>query len=221
MKRFGSGYLPGLIATGLAFVFVGCAGAPAPPPAPTNANVAVAEATPDKAAIEAELTRLENDWPRIIKERDAAAVRRLEADDVYIIYPDGSVGNKEQDAKDIESGVLTADSWEITDLVVKVLDKDSAVVTLRNVVKGGKYHSSDGQTQNISGEYRSLDVFAKRDGQWQLVSASSVPIRNPSPSASATPTPKSSPTMKSTPEPRSSPAVRTATPRPPAPVSTP
>src|SRR6266436_7075890 len=94
-------------------------------PQNTNTNtvrVATAEPTPDKAAIEAELIRIENDWPRIIKEHDAATVRRIEADDVSIIYPDGSTGNKEQDAKDIEAGTVTADSWEISDIKVNVLD---------------------------------------------------------------------------------------------------
>src|SRR5262249_49507977 len=169
-----------------------------------NANVAVAEATPDKAAIEAELTRLENDWPRIIKERDAATIRRFEADDASFIYPDGSTGDREQDVKDIESGALTADSWEIADLTVKVLDQDSAIVTLRNIVKGGKYKTPDSKSQDISGEYRSMDVFARRNGQWQLVSAASVPIRNPSPSASATPSPKASPSVRPSPSPRAS-----------------
>jgi len=37
------------------------------------------EPPPDRAAIEAELTKIENDWPRIIKEHDAAAVRKMEA----------------------------------------------------------------------------------------------------------------------------------------------
>src|SRR5688500_10234876 len=43
----------------------------------------------DTAAIEAELLRIENDWPRVIKEKDVAAVGRVEADDVVIVYPDG------------------------------------------------------------------------------------------------------------------------------------
>src|SRR6266508_5086079 len=65
----------------------------------TSANMAAVASpapTPDKAAIEAELTKIENDWPRILKERDAAAVRKLEADDIVLVYPDGAEGNKEE-----------------------------------------------------------------------------------------------------------------------------
>src|SRR5712672_3127755 len=82
-------------------------------PQNTNANMVVTatpEPTPDKAAIEAEISKIENDWPRKIKERDGAGVRQIEADDIFIIYPDGSTGTKEQDAKDIEAGSLTAES---------------------------------------------------------------------------------------------------------------
>ena len=42
--------------------------------ASTNTNTAVPEATPDKAAIETELLKIENDWGRVIKERDVEAV---------------------------------------------------------------------------------------------------------------------------------------------------
>src|SRR2546421_12429820 len=83
----------------LAFSQFGCAS-----PQNTNTNpvsVATPEPTPDKAAIEAELSKIENDWPRIIKERDGAAVRRIEADDIMIVYPDGTTGNKEADAQEI------------------------------------------------------------------------------------------------------------------------
>lgn len=180
--------------------------------APTNANMAVPEATPDKAAIEAELTKIENDWPRIIKERDGAAVRRIEADDVFLVYPDGQTGGREQDIKDIEAGSLSADSWEITDLKVNVLDKDVAVVSLRNTVKNGKYKMADGKSTDISGQYRSVDTFVRRNGQWQMVASATVKIQAPAASASPTPkassSPGASPAMKPTPAAKGTPAAK-------------
>ena len=205
-KYFSAGVL--LAATGLlAFSQFGCA---APPSSNTNTvSVATPEPTPDKAAIEAELIKIESDWPRIIKERDGAAVRRLEADDIFIIYPDGSTGTKEQDAKDIESGSLTADSWEISEIKVNVLDKDSAVVTLRNTVKNGKVKSPSGGSLDISGQYISQDTFARRNGQWQLVAAASVKVP---PGAATSPTPKASPSPGASPAMKPTPAAK-ATPR--------
>src|SRR6478672_1336587 len=102
------------------------------PAANTNQPVVVTSPSPervDTASIQTELLRIENDWPRVIKEKDVAAVERVEADDAVFIYPDGSVGNKAQDLKDIAAGTLTADSWQLADVQVTVIDADSAVAT--------------------------------------------------------------------------------------------
>jgi ketosteroid isomerase-like protein len=138
----------------------------------------------DTAAIEKELLRIENDWPRVLREKDVAAIRRIEADDAIFIYPDGNVGDKNQDLKDFESGALTADSWEVADLKPKVLNADAAIVSGRSIVKNGKYKMADGKSIDISGEYRFIDTFAKRNGQWVLVAGASVPVRAPGPTPS-------------------------------------
>lgn len=208
--------------------FSGCANSP-----DNNANLAAAtpEATPDKVAIETELTRIENDWPRIIRERDGATVRRVEADDVVIIYPDGTVGNKEQDAKDIEAGYFTFDSWDTSEVKVNVLNKDLAVVTLRYNVKNGVVKSPDGRSEGVSGQYLSLDTFARRNGQWQFIGLSSVQVKNPvsatpaapaaSPTASVPGAAKPSPTPRSSPPARPSPVTRPSPDTRPSPVARP
>lgn len=158
----------------------------------------------DTAAIESELRRIENDWPRVVKEKDVAAVGRVEADDAIFIYPDGSLGNKQQDLKDMAEGNLTADSIEIKDLQVKVLDKDAAVVVGHNVIRNGKYKMPDGKTIDISGEFRFVDTFARRNGEWKLVAAASTKIA--APAASASPAAKALPAVSPAASPR--PTVR-------------
>lgn len=156
---------------------------------------AVATATPEvvnTAAIETELLRIENDWPRVIREKDTAAAGRVMADDVVLIYPDGNVGTKETDLKDIGAGALTAESIEIADLKVHVIDNEAAYVTGRTVLTKAQYKPADGPALNISGQYRFLDTFAKRNGEWKLVAGASVPVRQP-PTASPSPTPAASP----------------------------
>src|SRR6267142_3469002 len=113
MKRHFSVVVLAMATALLAFSQFGCA---SPQNTNTSTVTATPEPTPDKAAIEAELTRIENDWPRIIKEHDGAAIRRMEADDAVFVYPDGSLGDKAQDIKDTESGALSADSWEVADV---------------------------------------------------------------------------------------------------------
>ena len=182
-------------------------------PAAVETNRSAATATPetvDTAAIEAELLRIENDWPRVLREKDAAAVRRVEADDIVLIYPDGSLGNKEQDVKDIESGAFTAESVVMADLKVNVLNKDAAIVTGRTIVKNGKYKMPTGSTIDISGEYRFVDTFARRNGEWKLVAGASVPVRQPVGTASPSPAAKASPAVTVSPATKASPAVSPA-----------
>ena len=191
----------------LAVVIAGCA------PAQNNtatAPAATPEPTPDRAAIAAELTKIENDWPRILKEKDAAAVRRIEADDAVLVYPDGSLGGKEQDVKDIEAGNISYDEWNVSEINVKVLDADAAVVSLFIDVKNGKYKLANGQSTDISGRYRSVDTFVRRNGQWQVVGSVAVPVKGPA--GSASPTPAASASPKSSPRP--SPTRRSPPPPP-------
>ena len=232
MKRFLLVVTLSLVAALFAFAQFGCAGPQ--PTTSTNTNMAIPAPTPDKAAIETELKKIENDWPRIMKEHDASAVKRIEADDAVFIYPDGSIGDKAQDVKDMESGVLSADSWEIADLKVNVLDNDSAVVSGRSIVKGGKYKMPDGKTQDISGEYRWIDTYARRNGQWQVVAGASTPVMkgaagkptpspspSPSPAMKASPATKASPTAKPSPAAKASPAMKAAPASSPAKTKTP
>ena len=186
-----------------------------PETAAVNANAG--REVVNTAAIETEILRIESDWPRVLREKDVEAVRRVEAEDVIMVYPDGKVGTRDQDIADIQSGALTADSWEVADLKVLVIDNDAAVAHGRSTVKGGKYKGPDGKVHDISGQYRFVDTFARRSGQWKLVASAGVPLREPvtegSPAMMASPTgsgsPKVSPSVS--PTPRTSPTV---TPRP-------
>ena len=183
----------------LAFALAACQPAAAPTNREgTNTNTNAARETVDRAAIERELLRIENDWPRVLKEKDVETIKRVEADDIVLVYPDGSTGGKDQDIKDMESGALSADSVEMLDLKTNVLNADSAVVTGRTVVKGGKFKLANGRTIDVSGEYRFVDTFVRRDGQWKLVAGASVPIRadataSPGPAAKSSPAPAMSP----------------------------
>lgn len=170
----------------------------------TNNPGANDNAPVDTAAIESELLRIENDFPRVIKEKDGAAVRRVLADDVILVYPDGSTGTREEDAKGTEDGMIIADSVEMTDLKVNVVNKDTAVVTGRTIMKNAKLNPPGVKPIDISGEYRFVDTFARRNGQWKLVAGISTAIQNMIPGAS----PSASPAAKTTPAAAASPAAK-------------
>ncbi|MBC8030347.1 MAG: nuclear transport factor 2 family protein [Pyrinomonadaceae bacterium] len=188
----------------------GCEPATITTNAPDANDATVATAPVDTAAIESELLRIENDWPRVMKEKDGAAVRRVYADDAVIVYPDGSTGTREEDAKGTENGMVTADSAEMADLKVNVVNKDTAIVTGRTIFKNAKLNPPDTKPIDISGEYRFVDTFARRNGQWKLVAGISTKIQNMVPSASpgASPAAKPSPAAKASPATKSSPAMK-------------
>jgi ketosteroid isomerase-like protein len=172
----------------------------------TNRNLAVAtSSTPakesvDKAAIEAELLRLEREWATAAQNHNAEPVRRIVADDAVMVYPDGTTGTKTDEVQSIETGAITADGWEMLDPKVTVIDADSAFITGRSVIKNGKYKDPNQKRPiDISGEYRFLDVYAKRDGKWQAVASQATKIANPAPSPSPSPVRAASPTPKTTP----------------------
>ena len=165
------------------------------PATDTNRNLAPASSTPakeafDPAAIEAELIKLERDWAAAAKNRDAEAVRRIVADDAVMVYPDGTPGTKADEVRTIESGAITADEWEMIDPKVTVIDADAAFITGRSIIKSGKYKDPNQKRPiDISGEYRFLDVYAKRNGRWQVVASQATKIANPAPAVRTSPTP--------------------------------
>ena len=162
----------------LMMVQTGCERAVAPP---TNR----AETPPpprkiDTAAIEAEVIKLERQWADAVKNGDADAARRVMADDIVIVNPDGSTSAKAEEVDAIQAKTVTLDSWEILEPKVTVLDENNAFVTGRGVIKNGKSKIPDSKkTIDISGEYRFLDVYARRNGTWQAVASQTTPINKP------------------------------------------
>lgn len=164
----------------------------------SNANATVAKETVNPVAIEAEIIKLENDWAAAVQRHDAEAVRKILADDLVMILPDGSVGTKAGEVSNAESGAMTVEAWELKDTKVTVLSADAAFITGRGIIKNGKYKDPVTKTvSNISGEYRFTDIYARRNGQWQAVASQTTQIKNPpkaapvpSPTASVTASPK-------------------------------
>ena len=170
-----------LLVAVLVFGAIGCE-----PKADTNVNSGLttnrnsAPEPVNTASIEAELKKIEADWPKAYKAKDGAAVKALLADDVVLTYPDGSTGTKNDEVQLTETGAVTYDSWDMVEGKVTVLDADAAFMSGRTVVKNGKLKDPKSQqTIDISGEYRYLDVYAKRNGNWQVVASQVTQVRPP------------------------------------------
>lgn len=166
-----------LLLTVLVLMLSGCQ-----PALNTNRNTALATASPakeafDPAAIETEILKLDREWFDAAKTHNADAARRILADDAILVYPDGAVATKAIEVQSIESGAITADSLEIVDSKVTVVNADSAFITGRSIIKNGKYKDPNQKKAiDISGEYRFLDVYARRNGKWQAVASQATKI---------------------------------------------
>src|SRR5690349_16838370 len=149
---------------------------------PTNrAEASRTQRKIDTAAIEAGVIKLEHEWADAVKNGDADAARRVMADDIAIVNPDGSTSAKAEEVEAIQAKVVTMDSWEIVEPKVMVLDENNAFVTGRGVIKNGKSKVPNSKkTIDISGEYRFLDIYTRRNGTWQAVASQTTPIpKNP------------------------------------------
>jgi hypothetical protein len=68
---------------------------------------------------------------------------------------------------------LKLESNELDDMKVQAVDADMAIVTYRSTDKGD-YNGHD-----LSGQYRWLDVLAKRNGTWQFIVSQGTKIEAP------------------------------------------
>ena len=167
--------------------FAGCQ----PAPQETNRN-ATATASPvqekfEPAAIQADVLKLERDWFKAGETHDVEAMKRIVADDAVLVYPDGTTGTKADEVRIAESKAITVEGWEMLEPKVTVLSANSAFITGRSVIKKGTYKMSNKKSIDISGEYRFLDVYAKRNGTWQVVASQATNVTAPPPAASPTP----------------------------------
>lgn len=138
-----------LLAPLLAALALACTPAPAPLPDPT-ADSAVLIAQADA-------------WDKAIVRKDVAAISANMAEDFRQIRSNGDLADKATFLRDIASPELTIEPYEVEDLEVRFYG-DAALLTGRTRMKGSY------RGEAFSTHYRYIDVYARRDGRWQVVS---------------------------------------------------
>lgn len=111
---------------------------------------------------------MNEEWVRGLVERDAGALERTMADDFIFNYPlEGD--DKMQFITDVIAGELTVEYLHRENVRVRIYGS-TAVLSGRDTAK---WHYKG---REIAGQYRSIHVYAERDGRWQIVAIQSCPI---------------------------------------------
>ena len=114
---------------------------------------------------DAELKAIEQQWLDAYIKGDAAFIKGVEADDYTIVEPDGSVSTKADDVKAVTDKKFVLKTATMSDFKCRMLGDNHALVTAAIKITG----TDDGE--DISGDYRAMDVFEKKDGKWMAVAA--------------------------------------------------
>jgi hypothetical protein len=133
-------------------------------------TLTVVLALPTITLAKATIKKIEQELSDTIVKSDTSAFEKYLASDYLGIGPDGVTQNKTELLADIKSGSLKLESSNLSDMKVQVAEADMAVVVYRSDDKG-TYKGKD-----ITGQYRWLDVFVKRDGKWQIAIDQGTPI---------------------------------------------
>jgi len=135
--------------------------------------LALGQTTDKKAArssnVEQELIKLDKEWTEANVRGDTATLDRIFADDYTVTNVQGEVLTKAQAIANLKSGVNKTESSTPDNYTLRVYG-DTAVMTHRSTTKG-QYKGQD-----ASGQHRSIHVFVKRGGRWQVVANQSTRI---------------------------------------------
>ena len=111
--------------------------------------------------IEQQLIDLEKKWNEAYRRKDIAVLNRILANDIIIIYGDGTRATKSEDIASIGLDEQI-ESSTLDDFQVQVYG-DTAVVMSR-LTSSGVRHG-----KHFNAQFRYIDVYRKRAGRWQCV----------------------------------------------------
>jgi ketosteroid isomerase-like protein len=131
-------------------------------------KAAQSQATGEKVAMsgsaEQELTQLDREWTQASVSGDASILESVLADDYSTTGTSGNAITKAEAIAELKSGATKLESNDTDNYKVRVFG-DTAVMTHDGVRKGQR------QGQAFTERYRSLHVFVKRGGRWQVVAS--------------------------------------------------
>jgi ketosteroid isomerase-like protein len=118
---------------------------------------------------EQKLIRIQREWAEARVKGDSSYARRVEANDCTIVWPNGSIVNKQQDLETM-TGDIVFTEFKIDDLRVRLYG-DTGIVVGQETIRARK-----GKQDLLGGKFVWTDTFAKHGGQWKVVASQITPV---------------------------------------------
>ena len=107
--------------------------------------------------------KIQHEWAEARIKGNSSYTRRLEAEDCTIVWPDGSIVNKQADLQSMTDIVFS--EFKIQNLQVRLYG-DTGIVVGEGMIEARK-----GQQALLGGKFVWTDTFVKQDGQWKVVAS--------------------------------------------------
>ena len=112
--------------------------------------------------------KIQHEWAEARTIGDSSYMRRLETEDCTIVWPDGSIVNKQADLQSMTD--IKFSEFKIQNLQVR-LYSDTGIVVGEGSIKAQK-----GNQDLIDGKFVWTDAFVKQGGQWKVVASQITPV---------------------------------------------
>ena len=115
------------------------------------------------------LIKIQHEWAEARIKGDSSYTRRLEAENCTVVWPDGSIVNKQEDLKSM-TGDIVFTEFEIGDLQVRLYGETGIVVGQ------GTLKAHEGKQSLLGGKFVWTDTFIKRGGAWKVIASQITPV---------------------------------------------
>jgi ketosteroid isomerase-like protein len=117
----------------------------------------------DRSQEEQALKKIQHEWAEARIKNDSSYTRRLEAGDCTIVWPDGSIVNKQANLQSMTDIVFS--EFKIQNLQVRLYG-DTGIVVGEGMIKAHK-----GKQALLGGKFVWTDTFVKQGGEWKVVAS--------------------------------------------------
>jgi ketosteroid isomerase-like protein len=115
------------------------------------------------------LIRIQREWAEARVKGDSSYMRRLKVEDCTIVWPDGSVVNKQQDLQTM-TGEIVFTEFKIDHLRVRLYG-DTGIVVGQGTIRAQK-----GKQDLLGGKFVWTDTFVKQGGEWKVLASQITPV---------------------------------------------